>query len=199
MQPLKSLDLAESTTAIIRERRSIYPPSYTDQVIEKEVLVEILENANYAPTHRLTEPWRFKIITGEKRAVLGDLLANFYRYNTPAEQYSDRKYNNLAEKARRSSHVIAICMNRDAKERVPEWEEVAATAMAVQNMWLTATAHQVGAYWSSHKAIYSDECRQFLNLKDEERCLGFLYLGYHTMPRVEPKRTPIESKIEWIK
>lgn len=198
MQPPKPLDLAESTTAIIRERRSIYPPSYTDQPLEDHVLAEILENANYAPTHRLTEPWRFRIIAGDKRAELGDILANFYRFHTPAEQFTDRKYNQLAEKARRSSHVIAICMHRDEKERVPEWEEIAATAMAVQNMWLTATAHKVGAYWSSHKAIYEKEVQQFLQLTPQERCLGFLYLGYHEMPRVEPKRTPIEQKIKWL-
>ena len=32
-----------------------------------------------------------------------------------------------------SDAVVLICMKRDEKESVPEWEEIAATAMAVQN------------------------------------------------------------------
>ena len=198
MEPPQSLDIAQSATTIIRNRRSVYPPMYTDQPIPNHLIEELLENANHAPTHRLTEPWRFRIIAGDKRAELGDLLANFYRLNTPEEQFSNRKYEMLAEKAHRSSHVIAICMHRDEKERVPEWEEIASTAMAVQNMWLTASAHQIGCYWSSHPAIYGEACRAFLQLKEQERCLGFLFLGYHTMPKVEPRRTPIADKVQWL-
>lgn len=195
---MEPLNLAESTTAIIRERRSIYPPTYTDEPVADHIIAELLENANYAPTHRLTEPWRFKVIAGAKRAELGSLLANFYQSNTPPEQFSERKHRTLSDKARLSSHIIAICMQRDAEERVPEWEEIASTAMAVQNMWLTATAHHVGAYWSSHPAIYSEECRRFLNLQEGERCLGFFFLGHHKMPHIEPRRTPIANKVTWL-
>lgn len=195
---MKPINLAESTTVIIRERRSIYPPSYTDQPIDDHVIAEILENANYAPTHRLTEPWRFKVIAGEKRAELGNLLADFYQSNTPSEQFAERKYQRLLDKARLSSHIIAICMQRDVEERVPEWEEIASTAMAVQNMWLTATAHKVGAYWSSPAVIHSQKCRSLLQLKEGERCLGFFFLGHHKMPYVEPRRTPIATKVTWL-
>ena len=38
-------------------------------------------------------------------------------------------------------------MKRD--KSLPKMEEVAAVSMAVQNMWLTATAHGVGCYWST--------------------------------------------------
>ncbi len=197
METLSPLNLSESTTTIIRERRSIYPPTYTDQIVENHIIEEMLENANYAPTHRLTEPWRFKVIAGDKREGLGELLGTYYRSVTTAETFKESKHQRLLEKARRSSHIIAICMQRDEAERVPEWEEVAAVAMAVQNMWLTATAHNVGAYWSSPGVINSEACHHFLHLKASERCLGFLFLGYHNMPKAAPKRTPMASKVEW--
>lgn len=198
MEPCSLLNTAQTTTTIIRNRRSIYPPSYTDQLVEDHIIEEMLENANHAPTHRLTEPWRFKIIAGDKRLELGELLANYYRLNTAPEQFKEGKYEQLLEKGRRSSHIIAIAMHRDKKERVPEWEEVAATAMAVQNMWLTATAYQIGAYWSSPSIIKSEECRQFLQLNEQERCLGFLFLGYHLMAPTAPQRSSIASKVQWL-
>lgn len=191
-------DLATTITTIIRERRSIYPPAYLPTLIKEELIMELLENANYAPTHRLTEPWRFKILAGEKRGELGDILAELYKARTPEDQFVERKYQKTKKKPRQSSHILAICMQRDPEERVPEWEEIAATAMAVQNIWLSASAHQIGAYWSSPSSIEHSDCRQFLKLKEGERCLGFLYLGYHDSPSVEPKRRAIAEKVEWL-
>ena len=37
-------------------------------------------------------------------------------------------------------------MSRDENEVIPEWEELAATSMSVQNMWLTCTSYDLGCY-----------------------------------------------------
>jgi len=185
-------------TEIIRSRRSIFPHSYTDKKIPKALIEEFLENANHAPTHRLTEPWRFKVITGEKLGALGDLLASLYKEKVSEEKFSEMKYKKTAQKPRQSSHVIAICMERDAEERIPEWEEIAATSMAVQNIWLSASAYGIGAYWSSPSIVSSLACHHFLNLGKGQRCLGFLFMGYHKAPEQASTRTPIQEKTEWL-
>ncbi len=192
------LERGTLSTQIIRSRRAIFPHSYTDKKIPSPIIEELLENANHAPTHRLTEPWRFKVITGEKLGALGDLLAGLYKENASKDNFSEMKYKKTAQKPRQSSHVIAICMERDAQERVPEWEEIAATAMAVQNIWLSASAYGIGAYWSSPATIKSSACRTFLNLTERQRCLGFLFMGYHQLPSQTAKRTPIQEKVEWL-
>ena len=50
---------------LIHSRRSIFPKDYSGERVNDEVVKQMLENANWAPTHKLTEPWRFKILTGE--------------------------------------------------------------------------------------------------------------------------------------
>ena len=40
-------------------------------------------------------------------------------------------------------------MKRHA-EKLPEWEEICAVAMSVQNMHLAAEAMGIGGFWSSH-------------------------------------------------
>ena len=43
---------------------------------------QILENANWAPNHKKTEPWRFKVFRGAALERLSDYLGEWYRANT---------------------------------------------------------------------------------------------------------------------
>ena len=179
---------------IIKKRRAVFPAQYNNKAIEKETLLHVLEAANWAPTHRRTEPWRFKIIQGEALAKLGQFMAA--KYEETEEKPKNIKIKKMKEKPLQSAAVILICMQRDPAESVPEWEEIAATSMAVQNMWLACTELGIGSYWSSPATIkYMDE---FVELGDGERCLGLFYMGYYDgeIPTVE--RNPIEDKLSWI-
>lgn len=186
-----------SITTLIRRRRSIFPKSYLpDAPVSREEIELLLENANWAPTHRLTEPWRFQVFQSEaSRNALGDYLSEYYKKTTPAEQFSEEKYLKNGENPRRAGAVIAICMQRDPEARVPEFEEIAAVAMAVQNMWLSCTELGLGCFWSSPKAAL--EAGDFLKLQPGERCLGLFYIGRHEMPEIPGKRGPIAEKTIW--
>jgi|SRR5690625_1030520 len=179
---------------IIENRRAVFPRQYNKTPIEKEEIESILQAANWAPTHRRTEPWRFKVVQGEKLKELGEFLAE--QYIETAEKFSKRKYNDIKDKVERSSSVILICMQRDLKERVPEWEEVAATAMAVQNMWLMASDLGIGAYWSSPKLI--ERMGKFIPLKEGESCLGIFYMGKYDGELPEGTREDWQEKVEWL-
>lgn len=186
----------EQATGLIRKRRAIFPKSYNGKPIEKQVVEEILENATWAPTHRHTEPWRFKVLVGAALERLSTYLGDYYKNNTPPELFSEIKYNKTKENPQKSACVIAICMQRDPDDRVPEWEEVAAVACAVQNMWLTCAAYGIGSYWSTPKAAL--EAGEFFGLKEGERCLGLFYMGYHDLNGLPGKRSPVEEKVEWM-
>jgi len=55
---------------LIKNRRSIFPKTYIEKPIPKDIIQQVLENANWAPNHRKTEPWRFKIFTGASLELL---------------------------------------------------------------------------------------------------------------------------------
>ncbi|MDE3742630.1 nitroreductase family protein [Maribacter polysaccharolyticus] len=179
---------------LIKERRSVFPVQYIDMVIPKENLQQILESANWAPNHNNTEPWRFKVLQGESKTKLGEFLSK--KYQEVEEHPKQVKIKKLKSNPKKSAAVIAICMQRDPKESVPEWEELAAVAMAVQNMWLTCTEMGIGCYWSSPGIIeYMDE---FFDLAEGEKCLGFLYMGYYDEELPQGKRKPIKDKVVWL-
>ncbi len=186
----------EELNDLIRSRRSIYPPEYLDKEIPKDVLETILTNGTYAPNYFRTEPWRFKVLTGEAKNRLGRFLAEAYKANTPPEDFREKKYNKILNKGKKSGAVIAICMKRDPQERPKEWEEMAAVAMAVQNMWLTATQLGIGAYWGTPPA--AAKAGKILPLDDGERCLGFFFMGYVENARRPDKRLPLNERVVWL-
>ena len=178
----------------IKERRSVFPAQHTSDKVTKEQINQLLEAANWAPSHRKTEPWRFYVINDEKLTELGDFLANAYKESTDA--FSEFKFEKIKSKPTQASHVIVICMHRDEKERVPEWEEIAATAMAVQNMWLMTTELGLGGYWSTPSLI--EQMPKFLPMKEEEKCLGFFYVGNFEGQISKGDRQPIDDKVTWL-
>ena len=185
----------EILTDIIKRRRSVFPASYTRQEIPVDVIRQILESANYAPTHKLTQPWRFIVFRNEGKAKLGQELARLYMEITPKHQFLQKKYDSIIEKVAQASCVIALNVKLNT-EKVPEWEELAALACAVQNMALSAEALNVGAYWSSPGMIAN--LNDYLNLEEQEKCYGIFYMGYHNEAPREAQRSPMEEKIKWI-
>ncbi len=183
---------------LIHRRRAIYPKTYLpEKPVSREIIEQLLENANWAPTHKRTEPWRFRVFhSPESRQRLADYLADFYLKNTPDELFSVEKMKKTGDSPLRSGAVIAICLHRNEAANLPEFEEIAAVAMAVQNMWLTCTELGLGCYWSTPKAAL--RANEFLGLGENERCLGLFFLGWHGMPEVPGVRKPVSEKVVWM-
>ena len=180
---------------IIRNRRSIYPPSFNTDDIAIDKINIILENANFAPTHKLTEPWRFVVFKGAGKERLATFMKERYKRTTDPVSFSQSKYDAASDKVDKSNCVIMINMQLHS-DKIPEWEEVASVACAVQNMWLTASAMGIGSYWSSPGFL--PELAEYLDLPEGQKCLGLFYMGNHDKKDISFKRTPMVNKVNWI-
>ncbi len=185
-------------TAIIKDRRSIPPELYSARKVHREIIENIIRNGTWAPTHGNTQPWRFKVFTDGALSRLADKLGELYKAETPQEMYSEVKAQKISSRPLKTSVVIAICMERQESEKIPEIEEIEAVACAVQNMSLSATAYGIGAFWSSPAIIYGQSFANFLELNTKDRCLGLLYLGYPSEQWPSGQRKPIEYLTQWI-
>jgi nitroreductase len=189
----------ETIDKVIEGRRSVYQQQYSGERVDDAIVRKILSNANWAPTHKLTEPWRFTVFTGDGLKKLASFQAELYKKVTTANAtFKEDRYQNLLTKPMLSSHIIAVGMKRDEKKSVPEIEEIGAVFCAIENMYLTATAYGVGCYLSTGGVTYFDEAKEFFGLGTEDRLIGFFNLG---MPRIDVpsgKRKPIENKVVWV-
>lgn len=184
---------------LIQNRRSVYPAQYSGEIVDDAIIEQMLSNANWAPNHKKTEPWRFTVFTGKGLEQLGQFQAATYKKVSEARQnFNETTFETLMNKPMQASHVIAIGMKRH--DILPEIEEVAAVAAAVQNMYLTATAYGVGCYWGSGGITYMEEAKEAFGLEAADKLLGFLYVG---MPKEgfwpESKRGEIADKVNWVR
>lgn len=187
-------------TDLIKNRRTIYPEQYSDRKIHKEQIEVLLNNAIWAPSHGLTQPWAFKVFMEEGREKLSTFLSETYKKLTPVDSFGELKFNKLKNRPLMAGAVIVVSLNRDPKSPIKEMEEIEAIACGIQNMHLTCTAWGLGAFWATPGIIYTPEMNEFLGLKAEDKCLGLFFIGYPKVDFEWPKghRKPIEYFTEWV-
>src|SRR5699024_11053288 len=126
---------------------------------------------------------------------LGAELARIYQEITSEKEYNPKKAEKTKEKATSANVAFAIIVHYSG--RVPEWEELAATACAVQNMWLAAHSLGIGSYWSSPQTI--QHLDGFLDLDENQKCIGLFYMGHTDVEAALPNRTEVDDKIlKWV-
>ena len=136
---------------VLKDRRSFNLRDPGPDPVDATCLEQMLEAANWAPSHERTEPWRFTVFVGEARRRLGAVLAEAYRLSTPAERFDAAAMAFTRDRVLLAPAGISIGMEPDAMKHMPEWEEISAVAMAVHNIHLMACSRA----WAASGAVAS--------------------------------------------
>lgn len=188
----------ELFNTLARNRRSVFPDQFdAGRKVDDAIIKEILTNACWAPNHGQTEPWQFTVFTGEGLQRLADFQSALYKETTP-EGFKEGTYQKLQQTPLKASHVIAIGMKRTTTKNIPEIEDIAAVACAVQNMYLSVTAYGLGGYWTTGGVTYREKAKAFFGLGEQDKLLGFFYIGYIATPSPTAKRAAFDEKVRWV-
>jgi len=122
-----------------------------------------------------------------------------YKNFTSSEEFSIEKYNKILNNGNNVSHIIALGMKRGNNKKIPEIEEIASVSCAVQNIMLLAHSVGIVSYWGSGGMTYKPEMKNYFKLKEEDKFIGFLYLGFTDFEIPPGKRVkPMDEKfINW--
>ncbi|OHX65680.1 nitroreductase family protein [Flammeovirga pacifica] len=183
---------------IIRNRRSFYPLEYTQEHLPKEDILDILEDANWAPNHGLTQPWRFVVFAEEGLKQLSNVQGEVYKDNTPKELFEEKRYEKLKKLPLLSNYVIAIIMKRGDNPKIPKQEEMLAVACAVQNLALGVSAKGYGGYWSTGGLIKFPQSQEYFGLNSEDELMGLFYIGTISNNEKLGNRDNISDKVTWV-
>jgi nitroreductase len=133
--------------------------------LDRETLLELLDVARFAPTHHMTEPWRFRVLGPETLARLQDAAGE-----------------SEAKKLERAPTLVLASVALSG-ELVQDEEDVCAGAAAIMLVLLAATERGLASYWRTPAILRSARGREAAGVPAGERVLGLLHFG-------EPAREP---------
>jgi nitroreductase len=182
----------------IRNRRSI--GSVKPDWVDPALINRLLEAAVCAPNHHGTEPWRFYVLSGKGREVLGHAYAHIAREQiedptTEANQAALKKHYEKAFRAPVIIMVAAVCAD---SPKIDRREELAAVHAAMQNMLLQAHALGLGAIWRTGAPTYHPHMKNAFGLLELDEVVGFIYVGYPVKSQPAKLSRSFISKTVWL-
>jgi nitroreductase len=149
----------------IRTRRT--HKAYAPAPLDRATLDELFELARWAPNHKLTNPWRFRVVGPQAlerlKAAAEDPIA--------------------AAKLDRAPTLVLVSATQSGDPLMDE-EDVLAAATAAYIVLLAAHGRGLAGYWRTPGVLRTGAGRAALAVEDGERVLGLLHLGH---PRQEPR------------
>ncbi len=163
-----------NVSAAIAARRSIR--TFSDRVVTREELEGLFADANQAPNHRLTQPWRFYVCGPEARAGYGLALGNRKAKKATDEAQAEKMRQDTSGAHRAWSGMVVVAMTLNENAEIRE-EDYAATMMAVQTLCLSAVAHGLGTYIRSGAIMDDPAARAAVGVPEGERIVAVLQVG----------------------
>ena len=161
-----------------------------------DVQWEILLRAGArAPDHGRLQPWRFLIVRGAARELLGDVMAEALRASkpdTPLETLDRER-----RKPLRAPALLVVAVVPVLRSGMPEIEQILAGGAAAQNILLAAHALGLGAIWRTGAPAYSDDVARALGLPAQSRIVAFIYLGAPHAPAMPSAAAEPPSAVDW--
>lgn len=176
------MDLREA----ILNRRSIR--QYNDKEINREEIIELLNDAVYAPTHHFRQTWRFIFIDGEEKNKVLANMDKIYEGLDPIEWKLDYRKATIKE----AKAILVVVCEKDNPDPIWMLEEYGAASTLIQNFQLLAYERGIGVCWRSH--FFLGEQGKFLGIKDNEMNAGVLTLGYFDKVPQVVERIKAENK-----
>jgi nitroreductase len=162
----------------IRTRRT--HKQFGPDPLDDATLGELLELGRFAPNHRLTQPWRFRVLGPETRAAL--------------ESAAGEKE---AEKLKRAPTLVLATASLSG-DPVTDEEDLHAAACAVYAILLGATARGLASYWRTPDALHAPEIRALLGLAENERIVSLIHLGPAESEPPEKDRAELASVVSYL-
>ncbi len=173
-----------SLETIIKGRVS--QKSYTDQKVDRELVLKLLNTAVYAPNHKMRQPWRFIIIDGKARLDMQE------RYTKKIKPELKEKVDITFGKILKAPLIIAFVMPTNLDYDI-EFEDIQANASVIQNFLLLAEEAGLSTHWKTPGFIKTDHFKAVLDVKNNELVAGLIMVGYADEKAHDKPRYPAET------
>jgi nitroreductase len=163
----------------IRTRRT--HKAYHPEPLDPETVAELVELARWVPNHKLTNPWRFRVVGPEALARL--------KAAAGPEQ---------GPKLDRAPTLVVVSVTRTGDDPVADEEDLLAAGCAAYTVLLAAHARGLGGYWRTPEVLRTPAGRAAVSLPEGEHTVGMLYLGRPRQEQRVPDRVPVHDVLQYL-
>lgn len=182
---------APQTLDLLRSRRSGSAKTMKGPGPDRAQIDTLLACASRVPDHGKLAPWRFILFSGEARTRFGNVLAEAVRKSDPS--VSDERVLQERNRFLRAPVVIGVVSKVRKGVPIPEWEQVLSAGASCQTILVAAHAMGFVANWITEWYAYDPHVRAHMQLAEEERMAGFIYIGHPAEPLVDRPRPALET------
>ena len=181
----------------IQKRTSVR--RYRADPVARETIELLLDCAIRAPNHKLTEPWRFAVLTGESKARLAEIRARhrLKRYDDPASSEAVAAGDKQRKETLETPAVVVV-MSRVHEDEIIREEDYAAVMMATANLMTAAQSLGLGTYLKTGGVMRDPGLGDLVGLPDGYRVVGILSLGYPAEADSPRRRRPARELTQWL-
>jgi nitroreductase len=181
----------------IMSRRSI--GAVTDERPKRADIEALLDAAVRAPTHHLTEPWRFIVLAGPARQQLGEVMGRRVRKELAGDPRLEEKVRFEEGRPLRAPVVLTAVYTPSSNPKAIENEDRYAVGAAMQNVLLAAHALGLAGFLRTGPAAGDPAVAEHLGLAPGEEVAGFIYVGYPAEENPPPPkpRTGAAERTVW--
>lgn len=177
----------------IQNRTSI--PRLSAPAPSRAQMQTLFECAVRAPDHGRMRPWRFVVLEGKALNQLGQAFEMAGVAGDPAADETRRA--RWRDMPLRAPMIIAVIARIQSNPKVPDWEQVAAVATAVQNIQLAARDLGFGSMWRTGEMTQAAAVKDFLDMAPTDQVVAFLYVGTPEGESRAPEFQPLEQCVEY--
>ncbi len=199
----------------IRTRRSVR--KYKTTPVPKEIVLELLEAANLAPSATNRQPWEFVVVSRSYLDRLEDILKEAFRervagvseeamrqaikdLSLPEEESGDRLkslgrfYRTLGG----APVAVGVCLPRENDPWV--WKNnISDSAAAIENLLLAAWDKGLGTCWMAGPLkARADVIATFLGVPPDRELVAIITLGYPDHQPPMPPKKDVAKKTRWL-
>ncbi|MEK9196956.1 nitroreductase family protein [Ureibacillus sp. FSL E2-3493] len=154
-------------------RRSI--KRFNGQPVDREDLMNIIDDAVWAPNHKNREPWRLVVACGEEIFELHKLLRDT---TIPKwKELSEESLEKQMQKFTLAGAFVFVIVSEDVRQK-QRLEDFAAASTFIQNIQLLAWDYGIGSCWKTPDFLDAPDFRTALGVQPGERIISMLQLGY---------------------
>lgn len=182
-----------SFSELVRNRRTVH--EFTEGVPQRQLILDAIEQARWAPNHHRTEPWHFHFPSHTQIEKICELNAQLIIDGKSATHGAEKAHKMAAVKRRRwlamPGWLVLTCQR--SEDALGQQEDYAACCCAAQNLMLLLWEKGIGTKWTTGKVTRDRAFFECIQASFADKfVVGLFWYGYPATI-LEQYRKPLED------